>query len=75
MEIPKTKIITLCDSERFIEGLKQLAKECNAVDIQYNAYGPVKFHFGDGSEVGSVYAFIKAGYIDKEIYNNQYVRK
>lgn len=72
MEIPKTKTITLCDAERFIEGLKMLAKECNATNIEYNGFGPLKFIFDDGSEVGSVRAFINAGYIDEDNYNQRY---
>lgn len=74
MEIPKTKTVTLSDAERFIEGLKILATECNATDIVYNGFGPLRFYFDDGTEVGSIRAFINAGYIVEKEYKRKYER-
>lgn len=74
MEIPKTKTVTLSDAERFIEGLKILATECNATHIEYNGFGPLRFYFEDGTEVGSIRAFIKAGYINENEYSQKYER-
>lgn len=74
MEIPKTKVITLSDAERFIEGLKMLVTECNATNIEYNGFGPLRFYFEDGTEVGSIRAFINAGYIDEKEYKRKYER-
>lgn len=72
MEISKTKVITLSDAERFIEGLKMLAKECNVTSIYYNGFGPLRLHFDDGSKVGCLRAFINAGYIDEDEYKRKY---
>ena len=72
MEIPKTKTVTLSDAERFIAGLHLLAMECNATSIEYNRFGPFRFFFKDGSEVGSIRAFINAGYIIEEEYKKNY---
>lgn len=73
MEIPKTKTVTLSDAERFIEGLKLLATECNTTNIEYNGFAPLRFFFKDGSEVGSIRAFINAGYINEKEYKKHYV--
>ena len=57
MDIPKTKTITLCDAERYAEGLKQLAKECNLTGIRYCKMGVQSFSFADGSVIGVCPAF------------------
>jgi hypothetical protein len=61
MEIPTTKI--LCDAERFCEGLRLIAEECNMSKVAYNKIGAVDVEFEDGSSVGMVTAFRKAGII------------
>ena len=57
MDIPKTKTVTLCDAERYAEGLKQLARECNLTSIRYCKLGVQMFSFADGSEIGVCPAF------------------
>lgn len=70
MQIPTTK--TLNDMERFCEGLRLLASECNMVGIEFNGFGPTKFNFKDGSWVGSLRAAISAGWIDEELWRRRY---
>ena len=61
MEIPKTK--TLCDAERFVEGLKLLAKECNISNVRYNQLGILSYEFADGSKIGGMSAMRLANII------------
>ena len=61
MEIPTTR--RLNDAERYVEGLKLLAKECNLDKVQYDMLGITKFIFSDGSSIGGLRAFIDAGYV------------
>ena len=61
MEIPKTK--TLCDAERFVEGLKLLAKECNISNVRYNQLGILSYEFADGSKIGGMNAMRLANII------------
>lgn len=61
MEIPTTR--RLSDAERYVEGLKLLAKECNLNTLLYNMLGITKFIFSDGSSIGGMRAFIDAGYV------------
>ena len=63
MNIPATKTITLCDAERFVIGLRQLAIECNLVSVKYTKLGVTSFNFKDGSSVGGNGAWIAAGII------------
>ena len=70
MQIPTTK--KLSDMERFCVGLRLLASECNMTEIDFNAFGPTKFYFKDGSWVGSLKAAMEAGLIDEELWNKQY---
>ena len=67
MEIPTTK--NLCDAERFAEGLKILARECNVTNVEYNRLGSIiKMSFADGSHAGGAWLFIEAGYFRKEYF-------
>ena len=61
MEIPKTK--TLCDAERFVEGLKLLAKECKMSKVKYDQLGIILYEFADGSKVGGTTAMKLANII------------
>ena len=61
MEIPTTR--RLSDAERYVEGLKLLAKECNLDIVRYDMIGITKFIFSDGSSIGGMRAFIDAGYV------------
>ena len=61
MEIPTTR--RLNDAERYVEGLKLLAKECNLDKVHYDMLGITKFIFSDGSSIGGMRAFIDAGYV------------
>ena len=55
MEIPTSK--RLCDAERFVEGLRLLAKECNLSEVTYCQLGIQTFSFKDGSSIGGMRAF------------------
>lgn len=70
MQIPTTK--KLSDMERFCVGLRLLASECNMTGIDFNAFGPTKFSFEDGSWIGSLRAAINAGLIDEELWRRHY---
>ena len=61
MNIPTTTTITLCDAERFVYGLRELAIECNLDNITYNALGIIKYTFKDGTSVGGNGAWKAAG--------------
>ena len=61
MEIPTSR--RLCDAERFVEGLRLLAKECNMTDVNYCKLGINKFRFRDGSTIGGMRAFIDANIV------------
>ena len=63
MNIPTTKTIKLCDAERFCEGLRQLAIECNLDSLNYTGFGVTRFTFKDGSSIGGIRAWIEAGII------------
>ena len=63
MVIPTTKTVTLCDAERFCEGLKQLAIECHLDSIVCNKIGLLRYNFKDGSYVGATRAWQEAGVI------------
>lgn len=61
MEIPTTR--RLNNAERYVEGLKLLAKECNLDTVRYDKLGITKFIFSDGSSIGGLRAFMDAGYV------------
>lgn len=63
MEIPTTK--KLCQAERFCEGLKMLANECDMSSISWTKLGSLQFFFNDGSSVGGLRACYEAGLITK----------
>ena len=68
MEIPTTK--QLSQAERFAEGLRLLADECNMTKIEYNSLGIVlKYYFNDGSDIGCGRAHVEAGLIDRSKLN------
>lgn len=63
MEIPRTKVLS--QAERFIEGLKLLADECNMSSVKYTKMGIViTYKFDDSSSVGCGRAHQMAGLID-----------
>ena len=66
IEVPTEITKHLCDAERFVEGLKLLANECNMTRITYNGFGPITFTFADGSLIGNRKAWINAGLIKQE---------
>lgn len=66
MVIPTTKTVTLCDAERFCEGLKQLAIECNMDSLVYDKIGIISYNFKDGSHVGATRAWKEAGIIEEK---------
>lgn len=66
IDIPKTITRELSDAERFVEGLKILAKECNMTNISYCGFGPISFTFADGTSIGGKRAWIDAGIIKQE---------
>ena len=70
MEIPRTK--QLCQAERWVEGLRLLAKECQMSSIRYCALGVTRFEFADGSSIGDMRSYIEAGIIDGETFHQQY---
>ena len=63
MNIPTTKTKTLCQAERFCEGLKMLADECGMTQISHNDLGSMYYYFNDGSSVGGLRAHKEAGLI------------
>ena len=70
MNIPTAR--QLSQAERFVEGLKILASECGLSSVNYNAFGITKFIFEDGTWMGSVRAYINAGYINENKYAERY---
>lgn len=65
INIPTTR--SLCDCERFIEGLRLLAIECNLESVDYTKAGFVMtYRFKDGSSVGGKRAWIDAGIIKEQ---------
>ena len=66
MEIPKTQMLNLSQSERFCLGLKMIADECELERIEYNMLGVQTLHFADGSSVGGLRIYFDAGLL-KEI--------
>lgn len=61
MDIPKTK--ELCEAERFVEGLKLLAKECKMSNVKYNQLGIISYEFADGSKIGGMAAMRMANIV------------
>ena len=60
-------------AQRFISGLEKLTNECDLTQVTYNAFGPLKLDFNDGSSVGMIRAFMDANLIDEDDYKEKYI--
>lgn len=65
IEIPDSKVIELCDAEKFIDALRIIGDKCGVSEVTYNKFGVVSFKFEDGSSIGGLRAFVDAGYVPK----------
>ena len=65
IEIPDTKLIKLCDAEKFVDALRIIGDKCGVKSVTYNKLGIVEFEFNDGSSIGGLRAFIDSGYVPK----------
>lgn len=69
MEIPI--VGKLSQADRFVEALKMLINECEITTSFYNGYGLTDLKFKDGSEIEASEAFIRAGYINREKFEEK----